>query len=39
MDKTISGLGTCVPMEKRSLRPGNARLQKWQAWEWRSHPL
>jgi len=22
---------------KRSLRPGNARLQKWQAWKWCSH--
>jgi len=29
----VSSLGMCVPTEKRSLRPGDARLRKWQAWE------
>jgi len=35
-----SGLGTCVqfPRKKLSLRLGNARLQKWRAWERRNFP-
>jgi len=28
----LSGLETCVPWKNCSLRPGNARLQKWWAW-------
>ena len=41
MDKTnVSGLETFIPTEKkRSLRPGNARLQKYWTCEWRSHAL
>jgi len=33
----LSGLRTCVPRKKRSLRLGNAKLQKWRTWELRFH--
>ena len=38
MDKTIFPASEHAFLQKKhSLRPGNARFQKWHAWEWHSH--